>query len=265
MIEASVRGIGFWAPGVSDWTQAQALIAATQPWPAPTADRPAPAMMPANERRRAPDSVLLALTVADQACTQTGTDRAGLASVFASAYGDLAINDYMCATLADEPTALSPTKFHNSVHNAPSGYWSIATGAMAPTTAVAGYRDSFAMGLLEATTQMRESGQSILLVAYDVAGVGPMAEIVCCAVPFGCAFLLDRADDQNSRAHLKIEVRDSLTPPSSPAHPGLAALAASNPTALGAGALLQALAVPASQQLALPLTPALHLAIQIQS
>jgi 3-oxoacyl-[acyl-carrier-protein] synthase-1 len=51
--------------------------------------RPSAHAAGANERRRAPDSVLMALQVAQQACG-AGHDPAALASVFTSAHGDLA-------------------------------------------------------------------------------------------------------------------------------------------------------------------------------
>ena len=56
--------------------------------------------------------------------------------MFASTYGDLAITDYMCSTLAKAPMTLSPTRFHNSVHNAAAGYWSIATACRQPYCAL---------------------------------------------------------------------------------------------------------------------------------
>lgn len=263
MIEVSVRGIGFWSPGVADWTQARALIAGGESWPAPTATRPAPALMPANERRRAPDSVLLALAVAEQACVQANVDRATIVSVFASTYGDLVINDYMCATLADDPTLLSPTKFHNSVHNAPSGYWSIATGAMSPTTAIAGFRETFAAGLFEACTQLHESEAPVLLVAYDVAGAGPMADIARCTQPFGCALLLDGGLGDAASARLTVRIDDAPASPTRPASTGLIELAAANPIALGAGALLEALALGGEQAIELPFALGQRLALQV--
>ncbi len=72
--------------------------------------RPATSLLAPNERRRAPESVLLALDVAQQACAMAQRDPRALPNVFASAYGDLAINDYLCATLARAPLELSPTK-----------------------------------------------------------------------------------------------------------------------------------------------------------
>ena len=72
----------------------------------------------------------MALEVSLAACRAAGCDPATLPSVFASTHGDLAITDYMCETLATDPTAVSPTKFHNSVHNAAAGYWTIGYGRL---------------------------------------------------------------------------------------------------------------------------------------
>jgi len=137
--------------------------------------RPALTLLPANERRRAPDTVAISLEVAWRACQDAGVDPAHLPTVFTSTHGDLAITDYMCATLADSPDALSPTKFHNSVHNAAAGYWSIATGCMAPYTAVTAWQNSFGAGLLEALVQVHSEQRSVMLVAYDIEGKGPLA------------------------------------------------------------------------------------------
>ena len=51
-------------------------------------------------------------------------------------------------------TTVSPTRFHNSVHNAAAGYWTIGAGAMQPATAISAFDASFAQGLLEAMVQL---------------------------------------------------------------------------------------------------------------
>ena len=53
--------------------------------------------------------------------------------------------------------SISPTRFHNSVHNAAAGYWGIATGATAAANALCAYDASFGAGLLEALTQVHTS------------------------------------------------------------------------------------------------------------
>jgi hypothetical protein len=119
-LSATVEGIGFWCNGLPDWPAARAYAkGAGLPDAAPA--RPSPQVLAPNERRRAPESVAVALEVALAACTDAQHDPATLASVFASTHGDLAITDYMCSTLVADPRALSPTRFHNSVHNAAAG------------------------------------------------------------------------------------------------------------------------------------------------
>ena len=154
------------------WIDGQAL------WSSTAADkRPAPELLPANERRRAPDAVLLALDVASRALAASGHDAADVATVFASAHGDLAITNALCKTLAAGPALLSPTRFHHSVHNAASGYWAIASGSRAASTALAAFETSFAAGLLEAATQCQADAQAVMLVAYDTEATGALLSV----------------------------------------------------------------------------------------
>lgn len=169
---------------------------------------PAAAMLSPKERRRAPECVRLAVEVAGQAVTMSGRDPAALPCVFASSHGDQAITDYMCVTLAQAPEQLSPTSFHHSVHNAPVGYWTIATGCHAPSTAVAAQRASFGAGLLEAVSQVLAEQQTVLLVCSDTAGSGPLAEVTSCQQSFGCALVLAPAVSSSSMAALDLELLD---------------------------------------------------------
>ncbi len=154
--------------------------------------RPQPAILPPNERRRAPDTVAVALEVAQAACANAGRDPAQLPMVFASTYGDLAITDYMCSTLAKAPTTLSPTRFHNSVHNAAAGYWSIATGCHQPYCALGAGRYSFAIGLFAAALQVCADQTDVLYVAYDIDAHGAQARIVDSRGLLGVALVLTR-------------------------------------------------------------------------
>ena len=186
-----VEGIGICCAGWPDWPAAQAALCGNvedAPYAAPV--RPAPSLLAAAERRRAPDSVLLAVEVAQQACTMAAREARDLPHVFGSAYGDLPINDYLCATLARAPLDLSPTKFHNSVHNAPAGYWTIATGCGECSTALSAGADTFGAALLEAGAFAEAEQRAVLLVAYDVAATGMLADVVDCANPFAVALVL---------------------------------------------------------------------------
>jgi hypothetical protein len=201
-LQLYVEGIGLWSPQLAGFTAlgewlAGASVAAPPP-------RPAAAMLPANERRRAPESVLLAAEVAGQAVQMSGRRADELAGVFSSVYGDQAITDYMCQTLARAPSELSPTRFHNSVHNAPAGYWTIATGCHAPSAAVCAYRHSLGAGLLEAAMLALADQRPVLLVCSDIAGGGPLREMTGGTQAFGFALVLAPAAGPRSLARLDL-------------------------------------------------------------
>ena len=172
-----VNGVALWAPRLPGWGLAAPVLRGTAEALSQPAARPAPALLAPTERRRAPDTVALALEVAARACESAGADLRELASVFASTHGDLSISDYMSETLARTPALISPTRFHNSVHNAAAGYWSIGTGCMQPYTALTAHEDTFGEGLLEALVQGQAGGSPILLVAYDIEARGPLATV----------------------------------------------------------------------------------------
>jgi Beta-ketoacyl synthase, N-terminal domain len=204
-LRVHVDGVGLWA---AHWLHFDALRAQLAGRAIPPAEhaRPAAERLPANERRRAPESVLLAIEVAGQAIDMSGADQTQLACVFASAHGDHVITDYMCTTLARAPTELSPTRFHNSVHNAPVGYWTIAIGCHAPSTAICSGHTSFCGALLEAATQVEADRRPVLLVCSDIAGTGALNELTDCRQSFGCALVLSPQQSKHSIATLQLRV-----------------------------------------------------------
>jgi hypothetical protein len=205
-LAASIEGIGFWTRGLPSWEAARAFVLdGSLPEDAPK--RPSPQLLPPNERRRAPETVAVALEVALAACAAAEREPAALPSVFASAHGDLAITDYMCTVLADQPQTISPTRFHNSVHNAAAGYWTIGTGAMQPATAISALGASFAQGLLEALAQLAGGSEAVLLVGYDSASAGPLAEVTRSEGLLGGALVLAR-EPRPGRIRLRVELGD---------------------------------------------------------
>ena len=199
-----VEGIGLWSPQLGNFEALRSVLDGTVP--TPPAARPMAASLSPNERRRAPESVLLAIEVADQAVAASSREAATLACVFASSHGDQPITDYMCATLARAPAELSPIRFHNSVHNAPVGYWTMARHCHAPSTSVAARRASFGAGLLEAVTQVLAEQRPVLLVCSDTAGSGPLREVTGCEQAFGCALVLAPAAGPSSIAMLDLQL-----------------------------------------------------------
>ena len=170
-----IDAVALWAPTLPGWGIARAAFRGEGLPVDPPARRPSPELLPPAERRRAPDTVALALEVATHAVAHSGWRADELLSVFTSCHGDPAITDAMCSTLVSAPTLISPTKFHNSVHNAASGYWGIANGCMQPSIAVSAFECSFAAGLLEALTQCAADERPVLLVGCDIAACGALA------------------------------------------------------------------------------------------
>ena len=124
-------------------------------------------LMPANLRRRASLTTKMAITVATEACKQASVNPSDLPSVFASVGGEIQVTDALCLALSEHQEALSPTQFHNSVHNTTAGYWGILHQCYQSTTAIAAVDDTFAMGLLEAWAQLQQQPGDMLLVCYD--------------------------------------------------------------------------------------------------
>jgi hypothetical protein len=203
-----VEGLALWAPALPGWAvAAPALRGEAWAAAAPAAQRPSPLLLPANERRRAPDGVLVALEVAAAAVAMSDRSAATLPSVFTSAHGDLAIVDGLCSALASDPTLLSPTRFHHSVHNAASGYWAMATGCHAASSAVAGFEASFALGLLEAATQAVTEDTPVLLVGFDTDARGALASVTRSRGLLGVALVLAPQRSLQARAVLEWEVQ----------------------------------------------------------
>jgi len=137
--------------------------------------RPVPSLLPPAERRRCAPSVAWALAVAQEAVAQSGLDAGAFAVVFASSDGDGDIVHRLCTALATPAAAVSPTDFHNSVHNAATGYWSIGAHSQAPSTAICAYDGSFSAGLLEAACQIAIEKRPVLLVTVDLPYPPPLA------------------------------------------------------------------------------------------
>ncbi len=187
MANVDLAGIGIWSESFSNWEQFLAVAAGDS---VEAETKLQPELISPRERRRAPQFVKMAVEVMDQACGMAGIDRASVATVFASGMGDMQITDYMCRTLATMPRTISPTKFHNSVHNAATGYWSIATGSHAPANAISGYDHCGAIALIEGATQAIEEGLPVLVGIQEATPPQPFRSVYTAEQPLAVALLL---------------------------------------------------------------------------
>jgi len=153
-------------------------------------------LIPARMRRRTSITTRMAVTAATLACSQANLDTKKIASVFASLGGEIQVTDALCRLLPDDNELLSPTQFHNSVHNTTAGYWSILNKCQAPTTAIAAADDTFAMGLIEVWAQLQQEGGERLLVCYDELWPQYLAPPIG-QTAFACAFVLSTEGEQS--------------------------------------------------------------------
>ena len=259
-----ITGIGAWLPGAPDWTTLRSVLRGERGLDADAPrSKPAGTRLPVAERRRAPDGVRLAVEVAAQACAMADCDAAQLPCVFASTEGELAITDYVCETLAHAPLELSPTKFHNSVLNAPAGYWTIATGCTRASSAVSAYHRSFVAGLLEAAVLAVAESTPVLFACGDVAATGPLHTVIDASMAFGVALVLVPDGAAGTALRLTLRAGSAIAP--APLPLALQVAARDNPANADALALLAALAGHAPANVSLALSAGLSLDMEIEA
>lgn len=202
-----IDGIGVFGPGMADWTQACAVLNGHTPFDL-GAELPLfhVADLPATERRRAGRSIKLAVDLAAQAVRSAQIDPALPANVFASTSGDTHVLTDICAALATDDRLISPMRFHNSVHNAATGYWTIAQQNRQPTTAVALHNLTASAGLLEAATEVITEQTPVLLVIYDIPFPPPLDAAEPIAAAFGASFLLQPQQTEYSVAAMRLHL-----------------------------------------------------------
>ena len=208
-LNAWIEGIGVLGPGLDDWPHAAAVLRGESNYVPARCALPVPTALPAAERRRTGAAVRVAIAVATAACEAAQRAPSSLATVFAASGGDGDNCHAICEVLATSERFISPTRFHNSVHNAPSGYWSIAAQAMPPSTSLSAYDASFAAGLLEAVVQLQASGQPRLLVAYDAGYPDPLREKRPVPDAFALALVLAPARTERALARIAIALGSS--------------------------------------------------------
>ncbi len=206
-MELHLHGVGLCAGGLPNWPAGREVLAGASPYGATEIVMAASPLLPPAERRRTTDAVKLAMTVASEAVAHAGLCAENLVAVFASSSGDGKTITAILETLASPTREVSPTRFHNSVHNAPAGYWSIATGCREASTSICAHDYSFAAGLLEAATRAVTEQRPTLLVAYDLPYPTALASCRPIAAPFGTALVISPQPGDTALATLSIDVR----------------------------------------------------------
>ena len=203
-MKVNVLGVGLYGPGLDGWTNSAPVLSDTVGYASGTPPALQATLLPPNERRRAGRTVQLAVKVAQEAIEHAQTTPGSVPTVFASSGGDLETVHELCVALAQPQKAISPTRFHNSVHNAPAGYWSIAAAARGASTSLSCFDDTFAAGLIEAVCQIQAGAQMVLLVAYDYPAPPPLHAKRPLPAPVGVALLLGKDETTTGSATLAL-------------------------------------------------------------
>jgi hypothetical protein len=247
------------APNMLGLDQAIPVLSGKAQWQSTELPKLTPQLLPANERRRTTPYIKLALQVADEANIKDKQ----LPAVFASSNGDFQIANTICDTLTMQPKFISPTQFHNSVHNAPSGYWAIAAKSAAASTSISTGDSTYASGLLEAVTQVLSAQEDVLFVAYDYPAAAPLNKFSDVTEPFATACVLSLTKTASSYAAIQLAITHESSEKSECANASLNTLQKSNPIAESLP-LLEALCLKNATSLYLPYLNNLKLKVEVK-
>jgi hypothetical protein len=221
-LTAYIEGVGLHGPGLNGWSSSQAALTGDSHYHTQPTVIPIPVLLPAAERRRSSALTRLTLATGLEATSAAGLDAALIPCVFTSSSGDGQNCHEICRTLASSDRQISPTRFHNSVHNAAAGYWGIATGAMTSISVLCAFDASFGAGLLEALTQVVADDVTTLLIACDTPYPEPLHHVRPIPDAFGVAMILAPVVSQNSLAKIQVTLTDeAMQTPGQPELEGL--------------------------------------------
>ncbi len=235
-LAARIIGVSVWGPALEGWAASVPMLSGNAEYVAVESPAPPPAILPPNERRRIGPVARLALAVAAEATAMSGLPPSGLRSVFASGNGDGVVLGNILTDLTrpgDPARLVSPTQFHNSVHNAVAGYWSIATVSQQPLNSIACHDFTFAAGLLTAMAEVASQAEPVLLCVYDHPMPAPLDAKRQLVAPFGVGLVLVPPDGARGLGGITVRFvpEASLVDAGAPYQAALRALAGGNPAA----------------------------------
>ena len=216
-----VRGLGLWTPG---FTSANAWCDGDLD---PTIEAPDVALLEGPLRRRSTQLTRMSVEVFEQATSQAGCDVSTLPSVWATSHGEHSTAIKILSMMQRGTGKLSPTQFHNSVHNTAGGYASIATHNSAASTTLTGGRELVASTFLEALCHLEGSCEEVVVVLADEPLLAPF-ELAGASAPLALSFCLS-SSSEGARAVLTGLRRDAVAPLKQPDRFGRLYIAAALP------------------------------------
>lgn len=190
MIHVWLTGVGVLGPGLSGWGQTLGVLRHQEAYDGKTIEIPAPSILPPRDRRRCSENVALALHTAHETAQSGCLDLLTTPTVFATSAGDGQIVHRLLSALAKPEKPVSPTDFHNSVHNASAFYWSLGTGCHTASTSIAAARFSFAAALVKAAIHSAAESTPVIMVCFDAPLPPPLCETYPIVASFAVGFAL---------------------------------------------------------------------------
>jgi hypothetical protein len=185
-----------------NWAGVKTPFAYRQGYPIAQDAVPNADILPSREKRRASPTVNLCLYIAEKLQQQSSLDADKLRSVFASSDGDMDIFHYLSNELSKPEPAISPTLFHQSLHNSAAGYWHIVTNSKQASVSISAGNDTFCGGLLTAIIDVCTGNMPVLFVAYNVTSPPPLAALNPILTWFGVGFIFTQEKNVNTIAKI---------------------------------------------------------------
>lgn len=261
MMHVYLESLSVIAPGLAGWDKSRAILAGDSEYQAGPLLPFSPDILPVNERRRITPTIRIALQAATEALQASNHAPNELLTVFSSNNGDLDISDRICSALSKPEFPVSPTDFHNSVHNAPAGYWAIGSQCHLPSTSISAGRASFVAGLLEAVTQALCGSQPVLLVCYELPAPDTLSDLWNVDQPFAVGLLIHKRQSSNSLGKLSLKLVDAEVAGIDTRNPALRPLLNGNSAAQSLP-LLETIAIGKADSCRIPYLDNRHLMVE---
>ncbi|MGB1016235.1 MAG: beta-ketoacyl synthase chain length factor [Nannocystaceae bacterium] len=201
----TIKSVSLWAAGVDG---------------RPPDAKPDAHLLHARLRRRTSFLTRMAVATFAEARAKAGSDGSQIPVIFGSVYGEIATTYELLRQLGEGPgAALSPTKFHNSVHNTAPGYLSIACQNRNINTAITAGWSTLAMGMVEAAAllQTRADIPEVALVVAEEAMPEELAQAGATYDSLAVALVVARTPTGHSGWQLCHQVPTSTRPDVPPA------------------------------------------------
>ncbi len=131
-----------------------------------TVDLPASDLLPIRLKRRMSRLIQMTVSTTFQA-RQSCAGSADAPLVYGSANGEINTIGSVLNEIFQEPPLVSPSAFHNSVHNSAPGYWSILTRLHHASTTISAGETTFGCALLQAAAMLSDRDPFVQLTVGD--------------------------------------------------------------------------------------------------